>query len=210
VGAKDWMVLYPDGEIASVLRLAPRLDRDATRALVARLYPGRHVIEIADGNLACNANPPDGHLYAGCFPGLTIVCVADVALDQPSKLDDRFLTEAQGRAVYLHAMHSVVDWFAYAIWDGDGRLRHSLSLSPDSGIVENIGPPLEFESAYWAGEKPVQDDEDEEDTYPLPFHPLEMSEDALRALFGFNYEGYYFDDDPDLEAVALAGFELGR
>lgn len=209
MGAKDWMLLYSDGEIAPVLRRTPRLDREAAQGLVARMYPGRRAVEIPDGNLADNANPPDGHLYAGCYPGLSIVCVAEVAVDRPSQLDSRFLAEAQGRAVYLHAMHSVVDWFAYAIWDGEGRLRRSLSLSPDSGIMENIGSALEFESAYWAGEKPAVDD-DEDDGYPLPFHPLELAEDALRALFGFNYEGYYFDGDPDLEAIVLAGFDIGR
>jgi hypothetical protein len=35
-------------------------------------------------------------------------------------------------------MHSVVDWFAYAVWI-DGQLRRSLSLSPDSGIMEIVG-----------------------------------------------------------------------
>jgi hypothetical protein len=52
----------------------------------------------------------------------------------------------------------------------------------------------------------VSDDPDEQDEYPLPFHPLELAEDALRTLFGFNYEGFYFDDDPDKEAIVLAGY----
>jgi hypothetical protein len=56
------------------------------------------------------ANPPDDVVYAGCFPGLTIVCTAEAAVDRPSQLDPRFLKEALGRTVYLHAMHSVVDW----------------------------------------------------------------------------------------------------
>jgi hypothetical protein len=30
----------------------------------------------------------------------------------------------------------------------------------------------------------------------------------LRAHFGFNYEGLYRDDDPDLESVVLAGFTV--
>jgi hypothetical protein len=86
-----------------------------------------------------------------------------------------------------------------------GRLRRSLSLSPDSGIIENVGEPLPFEQPYWAGERPVDTDEPDQ-PYPLPFHPLEMAEDALRNLFGFNYEGLYLDDDPDLEQITLAGF----
>jgi hypothetical protein len=206
MGAKDWMVLYAQGEIRPILQSTPEIDRDATRALMGRLYPGRRLTEIADGTLFEHANPPDYHVYAGCFPGLTVVCTGDAALDRPSELDARFHTEARGRTLYLHAMHSVVDWFAYAIWTGDGELWRSLSLSPDSGILENVGRPLAFEGAYWAGEKALEVDDEEEEPYPLPFHPLELGEDALRALFGFNYEGLYLDDDPDLEKVILAGF----
>ncbi len=87
-------------------------------------------------------------------------------------------------------MHSVVDWFAFAIWDGQTLCR-SLSVSPDSGILENIGEPLEFERSYWAGERPAVDpeDDDPDEPYPLPFHPLELGESALAALFGFVLEG---------------------
>lgn len=208
MGAKDWMLMYADSDIRPVLQSGPSIDREATRRLVERLYPGRPVTEIADGTLLMQANPPDRHLYAACFPGLTVVCVGDVALDRPSELAADFRAEARGRTLYLHAMHSVVDWFAYAIWTRDGRLARSLSVSPDYGVMENIGSPLPFEAPYWDGERPLEREVGEE-PYPLPFHPLEMSEDALRTLFGFNYEGDYFDDDPDLEKVVLAGYLLG-
>ena len=125
MGAKDWMVLYADREIASVLRQAPRLDREATRALVARLYPDRRVVEMVDGNLAYNANPSDGHLYAGCFPGLTIICVADVALERPSQLGDRFFAEARGRAVYLHV---------------NGQLDRRVGGRGVSGLADSFSP----------------------------------------------------------------------
>jgi hypothetical protein len=157
---------------------------------------------MEDGPLLL-ANPPDDVVYAGCFPGLTIVCTAEAAVDRPSQLDPRFLKEAVGRTVYLHAMHSVVDWFAYAKWSPVGELMRSLSLSPDDGVAEDIGVRLPFEDPYCAGEHPVDWDE-----YPLPFHPLELGEAALRALFGFNYEGVIHDDDIDLDQVVLAGFRL--
>jgi hypothetical protein len=35
-----------------------------------------------------------------------------------------------------------------------------------------------------------------------------LGEEALRNLFGFNYEGWIVDDDPDLEQVLLAGYRL--
>jgi hypothetical protein len=51
-------------------------------------------------------------------------------------------------------MHSVVDWFAFAVWQ-DGRLKRSLSLSPDSGVLEDIGAKLPFEEPYWSGKHPA-------------------------------------------------------
>jgi hypothetical protein len=210
VGAKDWMLVYSDGEIRSILQSSPSIDREATGALVRRLYPEHRIVEIQDGTLSGQANPPDRHVYAGCFPGLAVVCTGDVALDRPSELDRKFLDEAGGRTVYLHAMHSVVDWFAYAIWNGDGSLWRALSLAPDHGVMENVGVPLAFEAPYWAGDRPVDtgDEDEDEAPYPLSFHPLELAEEALRALFGFNYEGLYLDDDPDLEDIVLAGFVI--
>jgi hypothetical protein len=208
VGAKDWMLLYADGEIRPILRSVPAPDRDAAQALVRRLYPAYRIAQVKDGTLFEQANPPDSHVYVGCFPGLTVVCTNDAALDHPSRLDPRFLAEAAGRVVYLHAMHSVVDWFAYAIWGSEGALRRALSLSADSGIIEDIGIPLDFEGPFWAGERPAGGSGSGQEGYPLPFHPLDLGEQALRALFGFNYEGLYRDDDPDLESIVLAGFTV--
>jgi hypothetical protein len=79
------------------------------------------------------ANPSDHRVYAGCFPGLTVVCSGDVALDRPSTLERRFLDEAAGRSICTRC--TVVDWFAYAAWASDGTLRRSLSLAPDHAVL---------------------------------------------------------------------------
>lgn len=64
-----------------------------------------------------------------------------------------------------------------------------------------------FELPYWAGEHPVEPWPDEDDEpYPLPFHPLELGEDALRALFGFVQEGMPGPDDIDEHSVPMHGF----
>ena len=42
----------------------------------------------------------------------------------------------------------------------------------------------------------------------LPFHPLEMGEDALRFLFGFVIEGWQEDTDIDAGAVPVRGFRV--
>ena len=60
------------------------------------------------------------------------------------ELPAKFIDAYQGHSVYLHAMHSTVDWFAYAVWK-DGKLQRSLSLSPDSAILENTGDRHPFE-----------------------------------------------------------------
>jgi hypothetical protein len=214
MGAKDWMLVYAAGDVGAALRSTPALDRAATRDLIGRLYPGARIIPTEDGSLA-SANPAGGVVLAGCFPGVTIVCTEDAALDRPSLLARQFLEEARGRTLYLHAMHSVVEWFAYAVWNGDGGLRRSLSLSPDSGVMENLGSPSAFEEPYWAGLRPLElddaldDDCEDEEPYPLPFHPLEMAEDALRHLLGFTYEGEQLDGDPHLDDIVLAGFVVG-
>ncbi|MFI5490675.1 DUF6928 family protein [Micromonospora echinaurantiaca] len=44
--------------------------------------------------------------------------------------------------------------------------------------------------------------------YPLPFHPLELGEEALHSLFGFIVEGRPKPDDIDTEAVHLHGFRV--
>lgn len=79
----------------------------------------------------------------------------------------RLSTAGGNGVVTLHAMHSVVDWFAYAMWT-NGKLVRSLSLSPGSGIPEDIGQRLPFEEPYWSGEFPALDSEEEKDAYRLP------------------------------------------
>ena len=210
MGAKDWLLVFADegADIRSVLQQHPEPDRAVARELAEAFFSGT-ATPIDDGTLLENANPSHGDAFFGCYPGLTVVATEAASIDRPATLHPVFLDAAKGKSLYLHAMHSVVDWFAFAVWGPDGTLRRSLSLSPDEGIVENIGDPLPFEKPYWAGEHPLELDEDDYyGGYSLPFHPLELAEDALRALFGFVYEGSPEPDDPDLAAIKLAGFRI--
>lgn len=199
------MLFYASDDVSKVLRSSPQIDREATSALVQRLYPAHDIRPIADGCLDV-ANPPRGEVYAAVYPGLSIVCTYDAANDAPTELDPRFVREAAGRTLYLHAMHSVVDFFAYAIWSPDGTVRRAFSLSPESGVIEDVGTPLPFEETYLAGDPEFLEYAD--DDYPFRFHPLDLAEAALRSLFGFNYEGVMEDDDPDLEQIVLAAYAV--
>jgi hypothetical protein len=100
--------VYAEGDVASALRDAVELDRAATEALVARLLPGLEVVVVEDGNLGWNINPPDGVVYAGVFPGLTVICAAELGELRPSFLRPGWLADGAGRRVILHSMHSVI------------------------------------------------------------------------------------------------------
>jgi hypothetical protein len=187
MGAKTWMLVYSKGNSAEILKSKPVLDHAATSAFVEQLFSSEKITPSVDGDLSFTC-PLDAEVVAGCFPGLTIIAAKEFGIDFPSQLPARFINACPDHTVYLHAMHSAVDWFAYAIWE-NGQLQRALSLSPDSGILEDIGAKLPFEEPYWKGQRPAVDPEDEDDDYPLPFHPLEMAEDALLALFGYQLEG---------------------
>lgn len=214
MGAKTGLMAYASENIGDVLRgRQAEPERAAAEALVRSLHPGWLV--DADGvsrpvdNLLEATYPPEDVVYAASLPGVDILCDQRLMIDHPSLLPQRFLDAARGRTVVLHAMHSVVDWLAFAVWT-DGALVRSLSISPDGGIQENIGEPLEFEAPFWAGAHPVERTPGwpNQDPYPLPFHPLDMGEEALRALFGFVVEGRSEPGDVDAFDIPVHGFRL--
>jgi hypothetical protein len=186
MGAKTWMLVYADVDAREALRARPELDRAATAKLAVTLFPAETLDPLPDGDLSYTS-PPDDEVHIGCFPGVAVVAAKEFGDDYPSKLPRRFIAARKSRTVSLHAMHSVVDWFAYAQWIDDNLVR-ALSLSPDSGILEDIGPRMSFEKPYWAGEHPVVVDKGDV-AYPFPFHPLDLGEAALEDLFGYHLEG---------------------
>ena len=208
MGAKTWMLAYADGDARLILAAKPRLDREAAIALVRQLFPAGKLEPIADGRLSYTC-PGDDEIYVGCFPGLSIVAASEFALDHPSKLPRSFIDMAGGRTLYLHAMHSVVDWLAFAKWQ-QGELVRSLSLAPDNGIIEDIGARLPFEAPYWAGQHPALDPGDEDSDYPFPFHPLDLGGAALFDFFGYQLEGPLGLSGIDPEEIPLLGFKRKR
>ncbi|MFI0901286.1 DUF6928 family protein [Streptomyces sp. NPDC020983] len=210
MGAKTGLLGYAEGPVPDALRrVAGEPDAERTCAVMRRLYPGWEVTPAADGTLD-DTYPANGAAFAGSWPGLDLVCDKGVMVDYPSQLPARLVEASRGRRLVLHAMHSAVDWLAFAVWE-DGRLVRSLSISPEDGITEDIGEPLPFERPYWAGERPAEIEPwpgEEDEAYPLPFHPLEFGEDALRVLFGFALEGLPRPADVDRRAVPLRGFTL--
>src|SRR6185436_5999223 len=181
------MLVLSESNARDTLAARPQLNREATQKLANTLFPGDKLELIGDGDLS-HVCPPDHEIHIGCFVGLSIIAAKEFGIDCPSKLPQRFIAAGGEGTVIVHAMHNAVDWFAYAVWK-NGKLVRSLSLSPDSGVIEDIGQQLSFEKPYWAGKYSVVNGEEENQSYPFPFHPLELGEAALKELFGFQLEG---------------------
>jgi len=104
-------------------------------------------------------------------------------------------------------MHSVVDWLAFAQWI-NGELVRSLSLSPD-GILEDLGRRMPFEEPFWSGANPVTDGDDAAKD-PLPFHPLELGDAALKEFFGYELEAMVDSSLFQPESIPLLKFKRIR
>lgn len=192
------MLVYAHSDARAALCAQPQLDREATLKFANRLFGGEKLDELGDGDLFFTS-PCDDELHIGCFSGVSVVAAKEFGLDFPSTLPRTFLEAGGSGKVYLHAMHSVVDWFAFAIWS-NRRLDRSLSLSPDSGILEDIGGHFSFEAPFWSGQYPAVDDGEE---YPFLFHPLELGEAALYELFGYCIEGFRDAPPPSVNAESI-------
>lgn len=208
MGAKTWMLVLANASAREALVVKPLLDRDATLKLANALFPGEKLEPIGEGDLSYTC-PPNDEIHIGCFPGVSVVAAREFGIDYPSKLPQKFIAAGGAGVVTLHAMHSVVDWFAYAMWE-NGKLVRSLSLSPDSGIMEDIGQHLPFEEPYWSGEYPAVDSEEEQDAYPFPFHPLDLGEATLKDRFGYQLEGVIDPSLLDPESIPLVRYKRSR
>lgn len=208
MGAKTWMLVYTNGAPNEILKEKRTLDRDASVVVGHRLFPSEKLEPIDDGCLSLTS-PPKNELLVGCFPDLVIVAANEFAVGRPSELPARFIDCTLGSTIYMHAMQSVVDWFAYAIWK-NAKLERSLSLAPDSGILENIGCRLPFEEPYWQGHHPALDPEEDPSSYPFAFHPLELGEAALLEFFGYQLEGLIDPSYLEPEEIPLMRFKRSK
>jgi hypothetical protein len=206
MGAKAWMLVYTNLEEPLVLSRYGDLDRDLSEQLAKRAFPKQTLQPIEDLTL-CDVCPPDGEVLAGCFAKVSFLSAAEFAPDRPSTLESRFVNLANSKRTYLFAMHSVVDFFAFGVWE-NGKLRRAFSASSDSGVIEDIGEKYDFEVPYWNGEHRLEDwDDDEDYDQPMAFHPLEFGEDALRYFLGFGFEGPMPADGLDPFDFSLLAFE---
>lgn len=206
MGAKSAIIMYADKPPRHLLHGGLVSAESAARTLAAAAFPDATLTGVGQGNLAENSRPATGLVYAARFPGVDVVTCDSFMLDDPRALPEALFDLAEGRSMFVHFRHSVVDWLAFGEYR-DGEWRRLLSLSPDSGVIVDIGTRLPCEAAYWDGHHPVEPDPDfTTEEYPLPFHPLELAEDVMAEHLGFTLEGVPTALDPfDL---TVHGFRL--
>ncbi|MDA1359354.1 hypothetical protein O1R50_06960 [Glycomyces luteolus] len=184
MGAKAAIVYIGEGLPRDALRNAPPFDPVASAEL-AEAVLGAPVSEVGRAPLAASTWPEAPEISAVSFPDFDLVCFKPLAQDRPSDLTEwiRAMSPA-GNACGVF-MYSVYDYLSMAVWE-HGDVRRSLSLTPDEGILEDLGERYPFETAFWNGDHSIHDFAPD---YPFPFHPLELGEATLGGWFGFHLEG---------------------
>jgi hypothetical protein len=155
------LIAYIDGDPREILRMRPSLDRGATRRWCKASSRSQRPEAIDDTDLT-DTCPPRGAVHAACLPGMSIVAAQELAIAP--------------RVASCISTRCTASWigFAYAVWVHD-RFQRSLSVAPDSGVLEDLGTRRAFEEPFLAGRHPVSNPEgdEKEAPYPLPFHPLD-------------------------------------
>ncbi|MFI2780100.1 DUF6928 family protein [Streptomyces sp. ALB3] len=204
MGSKAAVVMFVEVNPREVFQGDARIDHPKSKLLAEEIL-GTVAEEMEPLALDLAVWPSAGIVCAASFPGLEVVCSRELAQSQPSHLTEAISRLADGRDAYGVFMHSTEDWTAFAVWSG-GELVRAMSVSPDTGIIEEVGERLPFEAPFWGGERPLR----HVLNYALPFHPLELGNEALKAFFGFILEGREDASCFDPEEVEIPAFQAAR
>ncbi|MGW0173010.1 DUF6928 family protein [Rhodococcus sp. NPDC003322] len=200
-----WYVDAPDP--AAVLRELPEPDAEAAHALAGRMYPETVAVPLHSAPLAGSAAPTGREIFIGSYPGLTVVCGPNLALNKPSLLDESWTRPLASERTYLVSADAATPWGAFAYWER-GALRRSFSAT-SSFIHENVGLPLVWEREFWAGEHPAHHPiATLPDPQSLPFDPGEFADAANAQWLGFSHCPPTPDAELSAGDLAVCGFAL--
>ena len=93
MGAKTWMIVYSDDQPSNKFKRYPKPDLEKTISLLNRLFPNEKLEKTDDGDLSFTC-PPNDMIYAGHFDGISVVAAKEFGIDNPSKIDRRFISES--------------------------------------------------------------------------------------------------------------------
>ncbi|MEO7077689.1 MAG: hypothetical protein ABIY38_02250 [Rhodococcus sp. (in: high G+C Gram-positive bacteria)] len=208
MGAKASTVWYIDTpDPIAVLRSSTTSDWDTASALAGRLFPDRVAVPSQLSPVSAVAGVGPDEIYIGAYPGVTVVCSAELTVATPSTLPEPWIHPLAAERTYLVMTDPETAWGAFAYWER-GTLRRSFSATPIY-IYEDSGLPLVWERRFWAGEHPL--------VYPpgvlpdplsLPFHPQEFAEAANSEWLGYRYTGAPRGDEFDPISLQVCGFTM--
>jgi hypothetical protein len=200
MGSKAAIVMFADRDHLSGFRGNLVADQERSEVFAGKILASK-AVQVGALSLDAAVWPGKELLCAASFAGFEVACLRRFAQRHPSRLTEEISRLAAGRDAYGVFMHSVEDWAAFAVWSG-GKLIRAVSASPEFGVIEDIGNRLQFEEPFWAGtHRTVRNPE-----YVLPFHPIDLGNEALREFFGFILEGRMDDSCIDPEELELFTF----
>ncbi len=208
MGAKASTIWYVDAlEPVTVLRDHREPDQSAGQALAGRLYPDLSAVPDRVAPIALSAGVGSDEVYIGCYPGITVVCGAELSLPRPSTLSDTWVRPLASEFTFMVSIDPDNSWGAFAMWER-GALRRSFSATTVH-ILEDVGLPLVWERPYWAGEHPIQHPPGiVPDPQSLPFDPQDFADEANEQWLGFRYRGEPKPGDLDPQGIVVCGFSL--
>lgn len=202
MGSKSALVSVGPGTPSDVFGNEPVIDLERSVDL-ARKLEGSTPTHVGSAPFDLAMWPRTDQFFTARVSEFDIICDRRLAVERPSELGAWVSKFAPSATVHAVFMHSGVDWAAFAVWDS-GKLRRSLSVLPDGGILEDIGTRFSFEVPYWEGQKTLAHNR----SYPLPFHPIALGNEALNHFFGFSLEGRFAGPGIDLEEIQLPKFQI--
>ncbi|MCD0444961.1 hypothetical protein LO763_15185 [Glycomyces sp. A-F 0318] len=203
MGAKAGLVHLGEGLPSAALRAALRPDLERSAELAATVLGGP---VGADGTRVLTEEgvwPERGTICVAAWEASALIGYREIGPDRPSEIGAWIKAVSPTGSAHGVFMHSAVDYGAFAVWEG-GELRRSISLAADAGTMEDTGDRYPFEAPFWTGARGLAHAPD----YPLPFHPLDLAEEALLAFFGFGIERSPSTFTIDADTIELPAFRL--
>ncbi|SEE87956.1 MULTISPECIES: hypothetical protein [unclassified Streptomyces] len=202
MGSKAAVVVVAAGDPRQAFRRVQEIRHDKSKILAERVL-GTAARATASLPLDLAVWPDSGTVCAAYLPEFEVICSRELAQSSPSHLTEMVCEWATGRHAYGVFMDSAEDWSAFAVWSG-GELVRGVSLSPGSGVIEDLGDRLPFEAPFWEGGRPVR----HTPGYALPFHPIDLGNEALKEFFGFILEGRESVGCLDPEEIEIPAFRV--
>jgi hypothetical protein len=203
MGAKAGLVFLGEGLPAAALQGPLRPDPARSAELAGTVLGGPvkadGVRMLTEGGVW----PERGTICVAACEEFALIGYRELGPDRPSEIGTWIEAVSPTASAHGVFMHSVVDYGAFAVWEA-GDLRRSVSFAADPGVMEDTGARYPFEEPFWTGHRGLAHAPD----HPLPFHPLDLAEEALLAFFGFGIERSSSVFTVDADSIALPAFRL--